>query len=686
MKKLFFLSIAFIGLSVCITSNVSAQGVGINPSGTPPDPSAMFDVSSTTKGTLITRMTTSQRDAILNPAEGLVIYNTDCKTFNFNAGSPSLPNWVTLNSSNAVIAGVAISANPTGAVCAGVNVTFTAVPTNGGLTPAYQWKVNGGNVGTNSSTYSSSSLNNGDVVSCVLTSNASCVSGSPATSNTVTVLVNAAPTITGTTPTATCGAGTVTLGATPSAGIVNWFSAPSGGFSLGTGTSFTTSISATTTFYAEATFNGCTSLSRTGVTATVYSSAPAQPGTISGLTTNLGGGTAVSYSIAPVAFATSYSWTVPSGATLTGGQSTTAITVDYGCSASGSISVFASNVCGSSSTQSLNVSTTLTNPGNVAGPNFILANATGKVYSIVPVAGFTYNWSVPSGATITSNSGSSITVNFGSSPSGNITVSSTNSCGTSGLSSAPIYALASPLTVNATGTGANGIILNFEVPAGTTSLTIEAWGAGGGYGDDRCGSNNTSPGKGARMKGTFTVTPGQVLKILVGQQGKSILDNNPCSSAGGGGGGGTFITDVSNNPLIVAGGGGGENWDGFNVNGVDALTTNSGTGGGATAGRAGSGGGLLGNGTDYDSNSKGGLSFANGGTGGIGQNNEGGFGGGGGSLYEGAGGGGYTGGGVITTNSYNGPQPTGAGSYNGGTSQSNSAGVQAGNGQVILTW
>jgi len=81
----------------------------------------------------------------------------------------------------------------------------------------------------------------------------------------------AIPTITGTTPGNRCDSGTVTLGATASAGTLNWFAAPTGGSSLGTGSSFTTPvISSTTTYYVSAT-NGCTTSLRTAVIATITS-------------------------------------------------------------------------------------------------------------------------------------------------------------------------------------------------------------------------------------------------------------------------------------------------------------------------------------------------------------------------------------------------------------------------------
>lgn len=85
----------------------------------------------------------------------------------------------------------------------------------------------------------------------------SCSEGGSETSNTVTITV-ANPLITGSTPAGRCGTGTVVLGAEANAGSsINWYSAATGGTTLGTGTSFTTpSIAATTTYYAEAVAGG----------------------------------------------------------------------------------------------------------------------------------------------------------------------------------------------------------------------------------------------------------------------------------------------------------------------------------------------------------------------------------------------------------------------------------------------
>ena len=54
------------------------------------------------------------------------------------------------------------------------------------------------------------------------------------------------------------------------------------------------------------------------------------------------------------------------------------------------------------------------------------------------------------------------------------------------------------------------------------------------------------------MKGTFRLSKGETIQILVGQEGGV---NRQSQSSGGGGG--TFVVSGSNTPLIIAGGGGG---------------------------------------------------------------------------------------------------------------------------------
>ena len=74
-------------------------------------------------------------------------------------------------------------------ICSGTSVTFTANPVNGGSSPAYQWKINGIIAGTDSPVFTYIPLN-GDLVTCVLTSNLACTSGNPATSNGIAMIVS----------------------------------------------------------------------------------------------------------------------------------------------------------------------------------------------------------------------------------------------------------------------------------------------------------------------------------------------------------------------------------------------------------------------------------------------------------------------------------------------------------------
>ncbi|TRZ72359.1 MAG: PKD domain-containing protein [Bacteroidetes bacterium] len=107
--------------------------------------------------------------------------------------NPATSNSITMVVNTGLPAGINISAS-TNPFCPGSSVTFTATPVNGGSTPAYQWKVNGNNVGINSSTYTYNPVNN-DSVRCVMTSNLSCVTGNPASSSKIIMSGTLAPSV-----------------------------------------------------------------------------------------------------------------------------------------------------------------------------------------------------------------------------------------------------------------------------------------------------------------------------------------------------------------------------------------------------------------------------------------------------------------------------------------------------------
>jgi PKD repeat protein len=98
-------------------------------------------------------------------------------------------NYITVTPTVAPTLSIALTggSNP---LCAGSFITFTASSTNGGGSPSYQWKVNGVNAGTNSSTFTTTTLNNGAVVTCVMTSNATCATPSAIASSGITMTVN----------------------------------------------------------------------------------------------------------------------------------------------------------------------------------------------------------------------------------------------------------------------------------------------------------------------------------------------------------------------------------------------------------------------------------------------------------------------------------------------------------------
>ena len=230
----------------------------------------------------------------------------------------------------------------------------------------------------------------------------------------------------------------------------------------------------------------------------------------------------------------------------------------------------------------------------------------------------------------------------------------------------------------------SGSIQQFVVPDCVESLTIEVFGAEGG-------KNKPCPekgGEGARMKGTFSLTPGETLKVVVAGRGQD--RGGDTSNQAGSGGGGSFVWRTANSELLIAAGGGG----------AGAICTS----GGSHAYASGRDGVVEECGTKESTNQNAGGCNGNDGSGqghGNGWNTvknnpqgngsgeqKGGFGGGGevANSHGGGGGGGYSGGGGKPYSGNPAPAGGGGGSYNSGTNQSNSPGVQTGHGKVVFTW
>ncbi len=409
-----------------------------------------------------------------------------------------------------------------------------------------------------------------------------------------------------------------------------------------------------------------------------------QPSTASQILCPIGAATALTIS----ASATNYQWysnTVASntGGTLISGATSSSYTPSTATIGTLYYYCVVSNSCGSSLSSSVSGAIVVANPPNpisvTATPSTICNGSSTNLNATA--TGYSINWfTVPTGGT---SIGTSISgANYAVSPTATTTY----------------YAEAEGNNFTSTTISYTGSIVTWTVPAGVTSLTITAKGAQGGQ-----YSAAAPGGLGASVQGTFAVTGGQVLSLLVGQQPATACSCMP------GGGGGTFVglgaAFATATPMICAGGGGGSYTNGAGQGGQITNVTTTGDGGGPVPGTngngaasttcGGGGGGFYtsgGNDTYQPTYGGGGQGFRQGGAGGTSLSyGAGGFGGGAtadyyGSCYTEAGaGGGYSGGSGM--NSYATlASGYGGGSYNSGTSQTNTAATNSGNGQVVIAY
>jgi gliding motility-associated-like protein len=236
-------------------------------------------------------------------------------------------------------------------------------------------------------------------------------------------------------------------------------------------------IAGNTYYYRVRAVDSCgTSGNSSAISYTTLPATPAVPGAISGTTAQCSGSAGQIYSIAPVANASVYTWTVPAGWSITGGQGTTSVTIHTGSTGqNGNITVTAGNTCGTSAPNTLAVtvipnasvtSVTGSSPICMAGTTTFTANG-------VVLSGGAGTWSSSNPAIATVSAAGLVTgISAGTC---NIIFTITGGCG--GTVSAQRSLTVSPNANIASITGASPLCIG-----GTATYTVNGAILSGGTG------------------------------------------------------------------------------------------------------------------------------------------------------------------------------------------------------------
>ena len=587
--------------------------------------------------------------------------------------------------------------------CAGGSVTLTSSAASGN-----QWYLGASPIGgATNQTYVATASGNYRVIT---TANGCPSNSSAATTVTVTPLP-ATPTITPGGPTTFCSGGSVVLTSSSASGN-QWYV---GGNPIGGATNQTYTATASGTYTVVVTASGCSSAPSAGTTVTVNTT-PVATATPSAQTI-CSGGTITTIVLSSSVGGTTYSWTRDNTASVTGiaANGTTNISGSLTNNTTAPVTVtFTITPTANSCPGTAITATVIVNPiPTVVKPaDQVVCNgqSTGAINFTGTIPGTTYSWT---------NSNTSI--GLAGSGTGNIASFPAVNTGTT-AQVATITVTPSFGTINQSQTfNYTGAMQTWTVPAGVTSITIDAYGASGGTGASGTGTGGAG-GMGSRASGTLAVTPGQVLNIFVGGAGGVSTGGYNGGGTGGntssGGGGGAsdirYPGTTSGNRLIVASGGGGGgrggceststinggaggNGDMNGGNGTDAPTSGGNAGAGAGGISTGAGGAAgVGCGGFLGQPGQAGTAAGVGGNGGDGQacccfsfNSIPAGGGGGGGYFGGGGGGGGSAGTAGCSGNDKGAGGGGAGgtSYTGGvTAGSTTSGVQTGNGLVVINY
>jgi PKD repeat protein len=395
------------------------------------------------------------------------------------------------------VAGVSIVSNDAdNIICAGQSVTFTATPSNGGTAPSYQWQVNGANVGTNSPTYTTTTLTNGQIVTCIMTSNLPGVTGNPATSNSITMTVNPVPaTPTAGSNTPVCTGNTINLTTPTVTGATYAWTGPStftSALQNPTRTGATAAMAGT--YSVTVTVNGCTSL--VGTTTVVVNNTPATPAPSSN--SPVCTGNTINLTTTAVTGAT-YAWTGPSAFT-SALQNPTRTGATAAMAGTYSLTVTVGGCTSAVGTTAVVVNTTPATP--TAGSNTPICTGATINLTTPTVTGATYSWTGPNSFSSTTQNPSITGATTAMAGTYSVTVTAngcTSAFGTTAVvinttPATPAPSSNSPVctgnTINLTTTAVTGATYAWTGPSAFTSAL----------------QNPTRTGATAAMAGTYSLT------------------------------------------------------------------------------------------------------------------------------------------------------------------------------------
>ncbi|MES2140498.1 MAG: hypothetical protein V4511_12390 [Bacteroidota bacterium] len=539
------------GTVVRLTTSTDFVGIGT----TSPASTSALDITSTTKGLLIPRMTTIQRDAIVTPAIGLQVYNTDCKVVDYWSGSC----WISMSKS--LPSPGAITSSGTTVFCAGQSRTYTIAAIAGAT--SYTWTVPAGTtINSGQGTVSiSATFGNISGSVCVNANNACETSGQSCLAVSVDPIPNTPGNITG------------PSSINPGQQSVNYFIASVNGASAYTwaysGTGLTIASGTGTTsivvnFACNATAGnltvtanstcGASTASSLALTVTPLLAVNAGAGIFAGATmgnTATGGTSTYTYGWSPTGDLTS---------------STTAVTTAQCTGSTLTYTLTATDSRSCTATSTVLVTRDLTAP--TAGTH--TPSTTQIVWNWIAGTGTTgYKWNTTNSyGTATDNALSTSKTETGLTSGTTYTryvwAYNSNGCVSSVLTLT--FTTSGQISYTATGT------VSWTCPVGVTSLAVLVVAGGGSGGNHSTSNGNGGGGGGGVIYNTsYTVTPGNVYTVTVGAGGTAI--GNSTSAAGNNGGNSVFGT------LTAIGGGGGGS------TGAGMPGKNGGSGGGSCGDR-----------------------------------------------------------------------------------------------------